>query len=108
MSSTTFVKVKPTLERWFQDKRDETGLSREEVAFALGITHNKLSRVLNDPATADAEFVRNLAVLFKVGDWFDVLVKGFGFGLGTVTINEWNRLLEHTGHHVDIVQSVAA
>jgi transcriptional regulator with XRE-family HTH domain len=108
MSSNTFVRVKPTLERWFEDKREETGLSREEVAFALNISHNKLSRVLNDPPTADAAFVRGLAKLFNIGDWFDVLVKGFGFGMATITINEWNQLLHHTGHELDIVQSVAA
>lgn len=108
MSSTTYVKVKPTLERWFQDKRDDTGLSREEVAFALGISHNKLSRVLNDPSTADAAFVRNLAVLFNIGDWFDVLVRGFGFGRAVVSLDEWDLLLNPTGHQLDIVQSVAA
>lgn len=108
MSTTPLVNVKVTLDRWFEDKLDERGLSREEVASYLGISHNKLSRVLNDPPTADAAIIRGLAELFNIGDWFDVLVREFGFGTDVCSLNDFNQLLQPTGHQLDVVYNSAA
>jgi transcriptional regulator with XRE-family HTH domain len=76
MIATVKPQVKATFDRWLDDQLEDKGISKEQLAEAIGITPEMLTRRMNNPALFNSpEFFKLSRILNK--DWYNDMICAF-------------------------------
>jgi hypothetical protein len=95
--------VKPTLDRFVEDRLAELGLTHEDLVTRMGdvlateYKIHRLTRRINSPQSFPAAELEAFAQVLELKDWFGDLVVNFGAGLDGCTVSEFDRMLHPQG-----------
>ena len=100
--------MKPTLERYVDDRLEDLEIDRQALGDMLGMSQSKLTRRLNYPGGWHAKELVNLIQALKIKNrWYEDLVVNFGIGKEQCTVAEYETLLKEEGHELGRVNIAA-
>jgi hypothetical protein len=95
--------VKPTLDRFVEDRLAELGLTHEDLATRMGgilateYKIHRLTRRINSPEIFPADELEAFAQVLELKDWFGDLVLNFNAGIDACTVSQFDRMLHPQG-----------
>lgn len=95
--------VKPTLERFVEDRLAELEMTHDDLAEIMGgiigtdYKIHRLTRRINAPETFPAIELAAFAQVLRLEDWYADLVINFGAGIKGCTVAEFDQLLHPMG-----------
>lgn len=95
--------VKPTLDRFVEDRLAYLEISHEDMAARMGnllqrdYTLHRLTRRINNAKTFPADELAAFAQVLELKDWYDDLVLNFGAGIDVCTVSQFDRMLHPLG-----------
>ncbi|MTB49801.1 hypothetical protein [Lewinella sp. W8] len=95
--------VKPTLERFVEDRLAELELTHDSLAEQMGdiigtdYKIHRLTRRINSPETFPASELAAFAQVLQLKDWYADLVINFGAGIDGCSVADFDRMLHPMG-----------
>lgn len=105
--------VKPTFERFVEDRLAELELSHDDLAKQMGsllgmeYKIHRLTRRINSPETFPANELAAFAEALNVKDISNLLIKGFSAGVDGCTYRQLNQFAVKDGRFFDLVEHAA-
>lgn len=112
MGTVTSYVPKLTIDRWYEDRLEQLGVSEDEAVARFFDQYNvgkyMLTTLLKHPHKARIEHLRAMVNVLQLDDWYAELVEPFGFGSRGCSIEDYNSLLAKDGYTLGRVINTAA
>lgn len=105
--------VKPTLDRFVEDRLAELGLTHDVLATRMAkilsakYKIHRLTRRINSPRFFPPDELAAFAEALELKDWYSDLVINFGAGLDGCTVAEFDTMLHPMGYELGRVNVAA-
>ncbi|MEM9526646.1 MAG: hypothetical protein AAGA31_08570 [Bacteroidota bacterium] len=113
MGTVTPYVPKLTIDRWYEDRLEQLGLTEEEAIKRFFDKYNvgkyMLTTLFKTPQKARIEHLRAMVDVLELhNNWYAELVETFGFGIKGISLDEYNSILAQDGLTLGLVHNVAA